>query len=93
MKNPLSGTQLQDGTYILGTRPTTEEDGIPKFMFSIKDTKISSVGGSNAGKEFKETFEGSINFILHSGDWCTQDELNESNNLTKYMVVALEDFR
>lgn len=92
MLNPISQNFLKDGNYILGTRPTTDQDGKPKFMFSIKDGKLESIGGSSAGAEFKQTFEGSLNFILHSGDWCTTDELNDSNNLSKYLVVTLEEF-
>lgn len=92
MQNPLGPSCLKDGTYILGTRPTTEQDGKPKFMFTIKDKKFGSVGGTHAGKEFKDTFEGSVKFILHSGDWCTPEELDNSHNLAKYLVVSQEEF-
>ena len=86
MLNQITHDKLDDGSYVLGVRPTVEKDGIPLFIFDIVDGKFQF----NVNTEVRDVFEKSIEFILRSGDWCTLK--SEDNDCAKYLIVAKSEF-
>ena len=88
MLNTITGEKLVDGLYILGIRPTLEHDGNPLFIINITDGHFEF----NVGKDVKEVFNKSIEFILKSGNWCTMSEMNNNSNFAKYLIVTTDEF-
>lgn len=81
--NKLSGEELSDGKYVLGFRPTTEQDGLPLFVIYVNDANILFQGNEKA----KEVHYQSILFIMNSGAWCTLKQVDNHANLAKYLIV------
>lgn len=95
MINPLSSETLVDAHYIIGTRPTEEHDGNPLFEFEVFQGKLQNFRSEirNPPSGFQnisgnETFGGSVSFLIKSGDWCTTEQLDNPDNLAKYLVVT-----